>query len=357
MIFYLILNNNNNNNNNKSIKKKKIKIKNYKSTNLVVFIINRMFTNILPFICSNMKEFSDERSFLRHKTFPRIKNELLKLNINFDPIDITWNDDDEYVKSGHLLRLLLHNIQQSSPFFLCLIGNQYGKCMEDDKKEMATKEIDQDNENNGDTEDNEDPNEMSIMERNSIVAMETGFNHIVNAKTQNNSILDHQISLALSEDESSNNSSYYRFYFRQAEYLDDKFSHLPLKERNEAINSYGPENDDSDFKIKDIKMKIAKKGYIIKYYKSLKELDQFMYQDFYDMVKSKYFLLLLLLFLLILLIFILILEFNKQIKTKLNENKFNSFEIDNLIFNKLLNYTVTNSIESLADRVESIFHI
>lgn len=250
-----------------------------------------MITNILPFVCSNMQEFSDERNFLRKKTFPRIKNELLKLNINFDPIDIIWNENDNYVKSGHLLRLLLHNIQQSSPFFICLIGNKYGPYLiKNQTNNNNNKSIDDNSDNESDSLK---PPELNWIEKNQIVAMQTGFEHIVNSITQTNSLLDHQISLALSQEM---NAPYYRFYFRQAEYLDEKFSHLPLKERNECIQLYGPENDHCDFKIKDLKMKIAKRGYIIKYYKTLKELDEYIYQDFYEMIKSIfiYFILLLL---------------------------------------------------------------
>jgi len=59
-----------------------------------------MFSNILPFICSNTVEFTDERNCLREITFPKLRNELEKLSINFDPFDIDWTENDDYVKSG-----------------------------------------------------------------------------------------------------------------------------------------------------------------------------------------------------------------------------------------------------------------
>ena len=59
-----------------------------------------MFSNITPFICSNPDEFLDERNCLREITFPKLEFELGKLNINFDPFDFHWTENDDCTKSG-----------------------------------------------------------------------------------------------------------------------------------------------------------------------------------------------------------------------------------------------------------------
>ena len=59
-----------------------------------------MFSNISPFVCSNLNEFEDERNCLREVTFPKLRNELEKLSINFDPFEFQWSESDDYVKSG-----------------------------------------------------------------------------------------------------------------------------------------------------------------------------------------------------------------------------------------------------------------
>lgn len=233
-----------------------------------------MFSNIMPFVCSNIQEFSDERAYLKEKTFPKLKEDLCKLNINFDPIQIDWHENNEYSKAGNLLRLLLHNINQASPFFICLLGQQYGPYAEKN-----------DTSNEAYFPDETSINNLSWIEKNLLIASQTGFNHIINPVTYHNSLLEHQINTALYE---QSNYPFYRFYYRQIEYLDEKYMHLSIEERKKAISLYEAENDYSDFKIKDLKMKIAKKGLIVKYYKNLKQLHDYVYQDFVEIIRGIY---------------------------------------------------------------------
>jgi hypothetical protein len=247
-----------------------------------------MFSNIKPFLCSNIDEFADERKFLREKTFRRIKQKLKNLNINFDPIQFDCSlEDDDYVQSGHFLRLLLHNIQNSNPFFICLLGQQYGPYLEPSKNNFNIHFNETSEAGDGNDEDNESMikyHEMNWIEKNLLIASQTGYSHIINQVTFKNSFLEFQINTALYDELSY---PYYRFYYRQHEYLDEKFSHLPVDDRKEAIQKFEAENDYCDFKIKDLKMKIAKKGLIVKYYKTLEQLDNLIYNDFTDMVQGK----------------------------------------------------------------------
>ena len=221
-----------------------------------------------------MHEFEDERTYLKEKTFPKIRDYYEKLNINFDPIQIEWKEDEDYVRSGSLLRLLLHSIVKSSPFFICLMGKKYGTYLE--RKDFgSTPSI---------SSSQSTDNDISWIEKNLLVASQTGFDHIVNSKTFNNSFTEIQINTAISDE---NNFSFIRFYYRQIEFLDEKFSHLSAEERKEAIDSYEAENSYCEFRVKDLKLKIAKKGLIVKYYKSLEELDELIYNDYVDILHGK----------------------------------------------------------------------
>jgi hypothetical protein len=223
-----------------------------------------------------MHEFEDERAYLKEKTFPKIKDYYERLSINFDPIQIEWKEDEDIVKSGSLLRLLLHNIVKSSPFFICLMGKKYGTYLE--RKELITTPSISSSQSS--------ENDISWVEKNLLVASQTGFDHIVNSKSFNNSFTEIQINTAISDE---NNFSFIRFYYRQIEFLDEKFSHLSVEERKAAIDSYEAESNYCDFRVKDLKLKVAKKGLIVKYYKSLEELDELIYNDYIDIIHGKFF--------------------------------------------------------------------
>jgi hypothetical protein len=125
---------------------------------------------------------------------------------------------------------------------------------------------------------------MNWIEKNLLIAAQTGYSHIINSVTYKQSFLEFQINAALYDDTAF---PYYRFYYRQAEYIDEKFAHLPTEARQRAVAMYEAENDYCEFKIKDLKMRIAKKGLVVKYYSTLEQLDAFIYEDFIEMVQGK----------------------------------------------------------------------
>jgi hypothetical protein len=263
-----------------------------------------MFSNIKPYLCTNIGEFDDEREYLRERTFPRIKQKLKQLNINFEPVQIECELDEEYVQQGYYLRLLLNNIERCNPFFICLLGQQYGPYAPNDDHlhfaasssgVAAAEDVDDEEAGGGGVSDNDvesEPagqytnprGEMSWIEKNILIASQTGYSHLINAVTYKNSFLEYQINAALYDEAAF---PYYRFYYRQAEYIDDKFAHLPEPARSQAMAMYEPENDYCEFKIKDLKMKIAKKGLMVQYYSTLEQLDKFIYDDFIEMVQSE----------------------------------------------------------------------
>ena len=168
--------------------------------------------------------------------------------------------------------MLLHNIQRSSPFFICLLGQQYGPYLDESKSI-------------GSAGSSTRSKHSNWVEKNLLVASQTGYNHLVNQFTYENSFLEHQINLALLDEDNFHN---YRFYYRQTEFLETKFEHLSIEERTEAFSFYEAENEYCDSKIKELKLKIAKKGFVVKYYDSLEKLHEYIYEDIIEMIQGKF---------------------------------------------------------------------
>ncbi|RNA13056.1 TPR repeat-containing protein [Brachionus plicatilis] len=229
-----------------------------------------MFSNINPYVCCNQDEFRDEINFLRDITFPKLRERLIRLNVNFDPVLIDWTESNDLVRSGGLLRLLLTAIRKSSPFFIGLLGHQYGPHLTDSQANTLM------------FSDSSVRLEMNWLEKSYVIAAQTGFSSVINEQTFNNGLLEHQINQALHD---SKAYPFYRFYFRQFEYFEDLYSHLPIEKRKAELRKHEAESDLCDTKIKHLKMKLAKKGLIIKYYKSLEQLNDLIYDDFIEIIR------------------------------------------------------------------------
>lgn len=230
-----------------------------------------MFSNINPYVCCNQEEFRDEINFLRDITFPKLKERLNRLNVNFDPVLIDWADSNDLVRSGGLLRLLLTNIRKSSPFFIGLLGHQYGPNLTDSQAHNLL------------SSDSSVRLEMNWLEKNYVIASQTGFESVINAQTFNNGLIEHQINQALQDTKAK---SFYRFYFRQFEYFEEMYSHLPVEKRKIELKKHEAENALCESKIKNLKMRLAKKGLVIKYYNSLEQLNDLVYDDFIEIIRG-----------------------------------------------------------------------
>lgn len=212
----------------------------------------------------------------------------------------------------------MHNIQQSSPFFICLLGHQYGPHLNDTHRSSSTRRSSL-----------KSRSANSWVDRNLKTASQTGYYHLVNQFTSQHSFLEHQINAALQNEE---NYPYYRFYYRQVEFLESKFEHLPISEQKEAFALYDAEDEYCDEKMKEIKLKIAKKGIVIKYYSSLEQLHEYIYEDLIELVQG-------------------------FLKIKLKSHKSRSdWSIDVLQAHKLKNFVLTESLQKLLMNLDAFCH-
>lgn len=243
-----------------------------------------MYANVSPYVCCNIPEFKEELEYLENNTFEKIRRLYDEYNVNFEPCNISWSENDLIAKNGFLLRLLLHNVENSAPFFLCLLGEKYGPYVEEDKATKAKFENLRKYNKNSSELFLPTTRRMNWIEKNLVIAQKTGYSSIVNPLTQNNSLLDLQIQTAVLN---GSNHEFFRFYYRQPEFIETKLKDMSQNERNEELIKWGPENEYCEFKIKDLKTRLSRKGLSIKYYQSIEELDNLIFSDYEEILKSR----------------------------------------------------------------------
>lgn len=84
---------------------------------------------IRVFISSTFRDMQEERFHLINNVFPRIKTAAEKRNVSFIPIDLRWGITEEQSKNGEVLQVCLEEIENCHPFFIGIIGNQYGSSL------------------------------------------------------------------------------------------------------------------------------------------------------------------------------------------------------------------------------------
>lgn len=85
--------------------------------------------NIRVFISSTFHDMQEERDYLVHKVFPKIRITAEKRGVNFVGIDLRWGiTQEEEDQSGKIIYSCLKEIENSRPYFIGLLGDRYGWC-------------------------------------------------------------------------------------------------------------------------------------------------------------------------------------------------------------------------------------
>lgn len=77
------------------------------------------------FLSSTFSDMQDERSELV-KTFEMLKVEAAKRNVSLSVVDLRWGVTEEDAKTGKVISVCLNEIENSHPFFIGILGNNYG---------------------------------------------------------------------------------------------------------------------------------------------------------------------------------------------------------------------------------------
>lgn len=85
------------------------------------------FKRATAFISSTFADMKDERDLICYTVLPRVKRWAFSYGIIFDTVDLRWGINDEQARDLHqTVRICLERVADSSPLFICLIGERYG---------------------------------------------------------------------------------------------------------------------------------------------------------------------------------------------------------------------------------------
>lgn len=77
------------------------------------------------FLSSTFSDMQKERDALIH-TFELLKIEAAKRNVSLSVVDLRWGVTKKEAKSGKVISVCLNEVENSYPFFIGLLGNNYG---------------------------------------------------------------------------------------------------------------------------------------------------------------------------------------------------------------------------------------
>ncbi|VDI72723.1 Hypothetical predicted protein [Mytilus galloprovincialis] len=223
---------------------------------------------VKPYICSTPGDFSEERDFLLENVFPKLR-EICKLRGGyFSPVDIRWENDDEQVVNGHLLKLLLDYICNCCPYFICLLGETYGPYRSLDAPKLPKR-----------FKINED---ADWLDKNYLIAASAGYDWVLQEGHQNTSLTELEIIQAAF----LNNTKHCHFYYRQPEHLNHKYGHLPSEEKEKLSQIHLPDSEYADLNIRDLKQRIVNKGIPVRFFKTLEELGNYVMKDWSGIIEN-----------------------------------------------------------------------
>ncbi|MCM1519737.1 MAG: DUF4062 domain-containing protein [Lachnoclostridium sp.] len=78
------------------------------------------------FVSSTFSDMESERNYLATQVFPQIASICEDNNIFFFPVDLRWGITEQESKAGNVVKLCLEEIENSTPFFIGLLGERYG---------------------------------------------------------------------------------------------------------------------------------------------------------------------------------------------------------------------------------------
>jgi tetratricopeptide (TPR) repeat protein len=78
------------------------------------------------FISSTFRDMMAERDHLLHKVFPELRRYCAERDVTLFELDLRWGISEEESKQGKVVDICLKEIQNTTPFFIGLLGERYG---------------------------------------------------------------------------------------------------------------------------------------------------------------------------------------------------------------------------------------
>lgn len=233
---------------------------------------------VTPYVCSTPGDFHLERDWLTTYVFPRLAEVCQARGTYLSPVDVRWSPDDAVTQNGHLLHLLLDLVKQSSPYFLCLLGETYGPYRPKDSAPISSQSA-ADRRSSQESRSN-----VNWLDLNFSLAAKCGHGWVLKDGHQNCSIPELEIIAATVR----SSSEQCAFYFRQSEHLEIRFADVPEEEQAELTTPFLPESEHAGLKMQTLRQTIVKKGLPVRYFKSPQELGQIVYDDWIKILDIVY---------------------------------------------------------------------
>ncbi len=81
---------------------------------------------IRVFISSTFRDMNEERSLIVNSIFPRLRRRFSKDMIDITEVDLRWGISEDDSENGRILEICIGEVLRCSPFFVGMIGDNYG---------------------------------------------------------------------------------------------------------------------------------------------------------------------------------------------------------------------------------------
>ncbi|KAK6487903.1 putative tetratricopeptide repeat protein 41 [Huso huso] len=245
-------------------------------------------TPIQPFLCSTLDDFHQERNYLSTEIFPQLDTLCRARGTYFKAVDLRW-DTEEIQSSSHFepktpcqhhprhqhfssqqLKINLDYINSSFPFFICILGHQYGEFRPENSKLLPVSVASLEG--------------QPKVEKNLYVASKNGYPWVLHEENQNCSLTELEITQAafLNDPQAS------FFYFRDCRHIEDKILDTLDEEKQKILSTFSSQTDYEELKARELKTRIINKGLKVSFFRNLRELGELVLKDWTGVIEQCY---------------------------------------------------------------------
>lgn len=225
---------------------------------------------ISPFISGTFEGFDEEFTYLYSDVFTKLDELCQSKGLRFIPSCDRRTAIETRTSSNLQLTNALESIKRCSPYFMAIFGQQYGphRSVKETVIELKT----------GHGRQSVGPSNLSPVDANILTASKRGHWWLLDRKWQYCSMLELEIQAAALEDDPTAKHCF--FYIR-----DFKNNYLRQRQLNdmdgfaEEFSLFEAESEYAEKKLDNLKLRISKKGWPIKYFSSPFELAEMVLRD------------------------------------------------------------------------------
>lgn len=201
------------------------------------------FRVVKPFLCS-AESSNDAVQHVMHDVVPRLHLVCSNRGGSFTPYDWDLGLPEDRLYDGLALKLALDCVQLASPFFICIIGDNYGSYRPEDDADVQT-----------DTSKLEN----HWIDLNITTAVDSGYTWLLDESYRHTSLFEMKIIQATVM---NNDSQFCRFYMKES-----------AKSGDSNVSSF------EKFKLQQLKAGLANKGLHVTYFRDTNSLKEALLKD------------------------------------------------------------------------------